>query len=56
VYDDHVSTDMPFSDFKIMCSRVWGNDPHAYNFLVIDLESPINKGRYRKRFDEFIHI
>ena len=50
VYDDHVNTDMPFINFKNLCSECW-KDKHT--FVVIDKDRPINQGRYRKCFDNF---
>lgn len=53
VYNDHVNTDMPFNTFKNVCAECWKD---KYGFLVIDKDSPINKGRYRKGFDLYIII
>lgn len=53
IYSDHINTDMSLKDFRYMCSECWKN---KYGFIVIDKDSPINKGRYRKGFDEFIKI
>lgn len=50
-YEDHVNTDMTFSEFKTICSLCW-ND--KYSFLVIDKDCEINNGRYRKGFDVYI--
>lgn len=54
VYDDHVNTDMPFEDFKSMCALCWSKD--KYGFLVIDKDSDMDNGRYRKGFDTFIKL
>ena len=54
IYTDHVNTDMSFSKFKELCSLCWSGGKHC--FLVIDKDSPLNKGRYRKNFDSFAHI
>lgn len=51
IYTDHVNTDMSFAKFKELCSQCWFDGKHV--FLVIDKESPINMGRYRKGFDTF---
>lgn len=51
VYDDHVSTDMPFEEFKNLCRTCW-EDKHGV--LVIVKENDLQNGRYRKGFDEFI--
>lgn len=54
IYADYgISRDMTFNTFKQMCEKCWEK---KYNFLVIDLESDFNKGRYRKGFDQFIYI
>lgn len=54
IYNDcNVSSDMSFANFKRMANFCWS---HRYNFLVIDKDSDINNGRYRKCFDEFIKI
>lgn len=52
VYDDHVNSDMTFNQFKSLCSKCWRDDKHS--FLVINKDSPVNKGRYRKGFDCFV--
>lgn len=51
VYDEHVNTDMSWSLFREMCSKVWNN---PYNYLVINKDCPKNEGGYRKSFDTFI--
>lgn len=53
VYDDHVNTDMSFGDFQEMCRKCW-KDKHG--FLVIYKDNDLDKGRYRKGFDNFIYI
>lgn len=54
IYDDHVNTDMTFDKFKSMCALCWNND--KYGFLVIDKDSAIDEGRYRKGFDTYIRL
>lgn len=54
IYADHVNTDMKFEQFKILCSDVWNADSHG--FVVIDKESAIDKGRYRRNFDSFLRV
>lgn len=51
VYNDHVNTDMTYNQFKDLCAQVW-----KYNnkFVVIEKNSEINNGRYRKGFDSFL--
>lgn len=51
IYDDHVSVDMSFNDFKTMCGSCWMN---KYDFLVIDKDCSLTDGRYRKGFDHYI--
>ena len=51
VYDDHVNTDMSFDVFKDLCVQCWNGN--RYGFLVIDKDSELHNGRYRKGFDEY---
>lgn len=51
VYNDHVNTDMSYNKFKDTCSQAWKDNN---GFLVIDKESDIENGRYRKGFDGFV--
>lgn len=51
IYDDHVNTDMEYSDFKAICQKCW-QDKH--DFLLISKECDLLNGRYRKGFDVFI--
>lgn len=53
VYEDHINLDMDFQDFKNICYVCW---QEPYDFIVIDKDSPRNKGRYRKGFDNFISL
>lgn len=53
VYNDHVGTDLTFEKFKSMCAECW-KEPHG--FIVIDTESEVNNGRYRKGFDSYISL
>lgn len=50
VYNDHVNSDMTYQDFYVLCLRCW---QHKHGFLVIDKDSSITNGRYRKGFNEF---
>ena len=50
VYNDHVNTDMPYDDFHTFCRNCW---QCKYGFAVIDKDSMINNGRYRKGFNVF---
>lgn len=51
LYDDHVNSDMTYARFKDLCAQCWSDVNHG--FLMIDKDSPINAGRYRKGFDQF---
>lgn len=51
IYNEHINSDMSFKQFQNVCNKCWNV---KYGFLVIDKESSIRKGRYRKGFDNFI--
>lgn len=53
VYDEHVGSDMSWTQFRQMCSKVW-NEPFSY--VVINKDCERNHGCYRKTFDTFIII
>lgn len=53
IYNDHVNVDMSFNQFKDLCLLCWID---KYGFLVIDKESNMHSGRYRKGFDTFIYL
>ena len=50
VYNDHVNTDMSYDDFSELCRDCWQRD---YGFLMIDKDSALANGRYRRGFNEF---
>ncbi|KYN21202.1 hypothetical protein ALC57_06430 [Trachymyrmex cornetzi] len=50
VYNDHVNTDMPYENFCDLCHKCW---QQKYGFLVIDNDSALTDGRYRKGFNDF---
>jgi hypothetical protein len=50
VYNDHVNTDMSYDEFCGLCRDCWRQ---KYGFVVIDKDSMLNNGRYRKGFNEF---
>ena len=50
IYSDHVSSDMTKEEFRELCNKSW-NKPHG--FLVVDLSSKKNSGKYRIGLDEF---
>ena len=52
IYDDHVNTDMKFTEFQDMCAACWKID--KFGFLVINKDSLLNNGRYRRGFDVYI--
>lgn len=54
IYNDYaIGCDMKFDDFRSMCNKVWRE---KYGFVVIDLDSDVNEGRYRKGFDSFVRL
>jgi len=53
IFNDHVSQDMTKEQFKKLCMTACSK---THNFVVIDLTSPKNCGKYRSRFDEFYII
>lgn len=52
IYDDHVTPDMTF-DFEKLCAECWNDN---FGVLVIVKDFDLNKGRYRKGFDQYICI
>ena len=50
IYNDHVSQDMSKEEFRKLCKTAWDK---SYGFVVIDLNSPKNCGKYRSGFDTF---
>ena len=50
IYTDYVGDDMPKDEFLRFCSRCW-NKP--YGFVVLNLDSPPDEGKYRCGLDEF---
>lgn len=51
IYNEHVTTDMSWNQFKGICNKIWGE---PYNFLIINKDCALNNGRYRQSFDTFI--
>lgn len=51
IFNDHINIDMPFNKFKNLCAECWKD---KYGFLVIDKESGVTSGRYRKGFDIYL--
>lgn len=50
IYEEHVSSDMSWNQFKNICKTVW-REP--YNFVSICKDSSLNNGRYRQNLDSF---
>lgn len=54
VYNDMgVACDMKFDEFQRFCLECWRD---KYGFVVIDLDSAVNDGRYRKGFSEYLKL
>lgn len=54
VFDEHVSPDMSFDDFKKVCSECWNTN--KFGSLVIVKDFDLNDGRYRQGFDVYIKL
>ena len=50
IYNDHVSQDMSKEDLRKLCKTVWEK---PFGFVVIDLTSKKDNGKYRDGFDGF---
>lgn len=54
IYNDcSIACDMKFDHFRNLCNVCW---KPKYGFLVIDLDSAVNEGRYRNGFDRFLQL
>lgn len=54
IFNDYgVSGDMNFNQFRDLCNKCW---KEKYGFMVIDMDSEVNKGRYRRGFDNFVRL
>lgn len=51
--DMGVACDMKFDQFKLFCLECWRE---KYGFVVIDLDSDVNNGRYRKGFANYLKM
>lgn len=51
MYNDHITTDMSFAQFKELCSKAW---QVKHGFIVVSKDDEIDKGRYRIGFDSYI--
>ena len=54
VFDEHVSPDMTYEEFKHMCSECWNSE--KFGTLVIVKDFALNEGRYRCGFDKYIKV
>ena len=50
IFDDHVVSDMTKDEFRQLCKTVWKKQ---HGFVIIDLSSKKNNGKYRSGLDEF---
>lgn len=53
VYNEHVSPDMAYERFKELCCDCWREN---YGCLVIIKDFPLDNGRFRKGFDQYIKV
>ena len=53
IYDEHVNTDVTWSRFKELCSKVWDKQ---HDFLIINKDCSLRDGRYRQSFDTFVQF
>lgn len=54
IYNNYgIACDMKFNSFASMCHKCWHE---KFGFAIIDLESDLNNGRYRKGFDQFLQL
>lgn len=51
VYEEHVNTDMTWTEFREMCSKIWSK---PFSYVVINKDCPKNEGCYRDTFDTFV--
>ena len=50
IHSDHVGDEMTKEEFRKFCKTVW-KEPHG--FVVIDLSSKVENGKYRCGLDTF---
>ena len=50
IFDDHVASDMTKEEFRQLCKTAWEKQ---HGFVIIDLSSKKDNGKYRSGFDEF---
>lgn len=52
IFNDYaIGCDMKYEQFRDFCNTCWSE---KYGFVVIDTDSDLSKGRYRKGFDVFL--
>ena len=49
IYMDHCEGDMPLTEFKEFCRRVWTSSPHQ--FITLDLSGDTPHAKYRENLD-----
>lgn len=54
IFDNHVSPDMTYDQFRAICNRCWKTN--KYGCVVIASDFPIIGGRYRRGVDEYIRL
>lgn len=54
IYEAHVGSDMTFNEFISICADCWNHSP--FGFLVIDKTRKLNDGRYRRSFQDVLHL
>lgn len=52
-HDFGVNCDLSFDEFRKFCCECWRE---KFGFIVIDLDSEANKGRYRRNFSDFLQV
>ena len=50
IFEDHVGSDMTNEEFRKLCKTAW---ERQHVFVIIDLSSKKNNGKYRSGLDEF---
>ncbi|CAK1591437.1 unnamed protein product [Parnassius mnemosyne] len=51
IYNEHVGSDMTWSQFRDMCSTLWSK---PFNYIIINKDCERNKSCYIMKFDTFI--
>ena len=50
IFEDHIGSDMTKEEFRQLCKTAWEKQ---YEFVIIDLRSKKNNGKYRSGLDGF---